>query len=101
MGEGRGEGPICQPINDNSADRASRMPRCCSRFVGYERDYPQSGYGQRTGDGTLRRAWVAQEAAFMGAGFASWLEPGNGPDIATRDTPRGTLKRSGRAAAGF
>ena len=37
------------------------MPDCCSRSVGYERDYPQSGYrnrdtGQQTGDGTLRRA---------------------------------------------
>jgi len=39
--------------------------------------------------------------AFAGASFASWLGAGNGPDIATRDDCRETLKRWGRVAAGF
>ena len=40
----------------------------------------------------MRRAWVAQEASVRGATFASWLGPGNGPDIATRDGAREILK---------
>jgi hypothetical protein len=78
------------------------MPRCCSRFVGYERDYPQCGYGPAD-----RRRHIApclggpKRLAFAGAGFATWLEPGNGPDPATWDDVREILKVRGRAAAGF
>jgi hypothetical protein len=39
--------------------------------------------------------------AFAGASFASWLEPGNAPDVATRDDAREILKLRGRVAAGF
>ena len=52
--------------------------------------------GQRTGDGTLRRAWVAEEAGVRGGRLRVLAWTRESADIATRNDGREILKLRGR-----